>query len=90
MIQWARDVPTSTEWYRRFLDRDPLPYVTAYFRLDEGSYLILGNAASGTGRGGTGVWFEVDDVLLACEELEKGLAFEGPPCSESRPGCWRH
>ncbi len=42
--------------------------------------LILAPATPGTGRGGTGVWFEVESVDAAYQELQaQGFTFNGLP-----------
>ena len=80
IVQWCADVETSAEWYARFLGIEPTPYVAPYFQLDGAGYVILAPSAPGTGRGGTGVWFEVDDVDAAYEERqEHGFDFNEAP-----------
>ena len=81
VLQWVSDVPAATAWYRDFLGVEPTPYDTTYFKFSEHCYLILGQASPGTGRGGTGVWFEVADVDAAFAELKaRGYTFnEGEP-----------
>lgn len=42
--------------------------------------MILAPASEGTGRGGTGAWFEVADVMSAYpERVEQGYEFNEPP-----------
>lgn len=80
VFQWVDDIPAATEWYRRLLGVDPSPYEAPFFKFEEHCYLILGQAVPGTGRGGTGVWFEVDDVDARYEELRaEGFAFNEEP-----------
>lgn len=80
VVQWCSDVEASKAWYTRLLGLPVTPYEGPYFRFDEGCYLILAPASAGTGRGGTGVWFEVADVEAAYrEKLAGGFAFNEPP-----------
>jgi len=65
---------------RRPARHRPHTYEAPYFRFAEHCYLILGQATPGTGRGGTGVWFEVDDVQAAYSELTaNGYTSNQPP-----------
>lgn len=61
-VQYVADLEASVDWYRRLLDQDPTPYEGPYFPFPGGGYIILHPSTDGTGRGGTGVWFEVDNV----------------------------
>ena len=80
VFQWVSDVEAASRWYARFLQTEPQPYEAPWFPLDGGAYLILGQAAPGTGRGGTGVWFEVEDVDAAyAERVAAGFAFNEEP-----------
>lgn len=80
VLQWVSDMPRATDWYARFLGIDPTPYEAPFFEFEEQCYLILGQAAEGTGRGGTGVWFEVDDVDARFAELQsEGFVFNESP-----------
>ena len=64
----------------RFLGIEPTPYEGPYFKFDEHAYLILAQGAPGTGRGGSGVWFEVENVQVSYEELRaKGFEFNEAP-----------
>ena len=80
VIQFVADVEASTRWYADFLGVEPTPYEGAYFNFDEHCYLILAPASEGTGRGGTGAWFEVADVTAAyAERVAQGYAFNEAP-----------
>lgn len=80
VFQWASDPAVSTSWYTRLLGIEPTPYVAPFFRFGEHCYLIIGQAAPGTGRGGTGVWFEVENVDRSYAELRaEGFVFNEPP-----------
>ena len=63
VVQFCADVDASTRWYAALLGIEPTPYETTYFKFGAGSgYLILASASPETIHGGSGVWFEVDDV----------------------------
>jgi catechol 2,3-dioxygenase-like lactoylglutathione lyase family enzyme len=80
VVQFVRHPEQAKAWYTRFLGIEPTPYVGPYFKCDEHAYLILAPCAPGTGRGGTGVWFEVEDVQESYEELRaKGFDFNEEP-----------
>lgn len=80
VVQFVSDPARAGEWYTRLLGVAPTPYGAPYFRFGEGAYLILAPSASGTGRGGTGVWFEVEDVEQAYRQLTAdGFVFNEPP-----------
>jgi predicted enzyme related to lactoylglutathione lyase len=83
VVQFCSDVARSTSWYSKLLGEQPTPYETTYFRFGSGSgYLILAPAAPGTVHGGSGVWFEVDDVDAAHAALvADGFAFNEAPFS---------
>ena len=79
-IQWVSDVEASSRWYADFLGVEPTPFEAPYFRFDGQCYLILAPSAAGTGRGGSGVWFEVEDVEAAYRERrERGYTFNEEP-----------
>ena len=80
-VQFCADVAASTDWYTRFLEVAPTPYETTYYRFGLGSgYLILAPAAEGTPHGGTGVWFEVADVVEAYTAKQaEGFVFNEEP-----------
>ncbi len=87
VFQWVDDIEAATAWYARLLGVEPTPYEAPYFKLDSGAYLILGQAAPGTGRGGTGVWFAVDDVDAAFAELKaQGFSFNEAAPFDIPPG----
>ncbi|MEX2247606.1 MAG: VOC family protein [Dehalococcoidia bacterium] len=80
VLQWVADPEASARWYADLLGVEPTPYQAPYFRFSEHAYLILAQSAPGTGRGGTGVWFEVENVDEAHAELTaRGYAFNEPP-----------
>ena len=80
VFQWVADPQQSARWYAGLLGVEPTPYEAPYFKFAEHAYLILGQAAEGTGRGGTGVWFEVDNVDEAYRDLRaRGFAFNSEP-----------
>ena len=80
VIQWVADPEASSRLYQKLLGVPPTPYMAPYFRINEGAYLILAPAAEGTGRGGTGVWFEVEDVDKAYAQWrDEGLQFNEEP-----------
>ncbi len=87
VLQWVTDVERSKLWYADLLGIEPTPYDTAYFKFAEHAYLILGPAAEGTGRGGTGVWFEVENVDAAYRELSgRGYKFNETTPFDIPPG----
>jgi predicted enzyme related to lactoylglutathione lyase len=80
VIQFVSDPAASSRWYARLFGIEPTPYGAPYFKFDEHAYLILAPGKPGTGRGGTGAWFEVESVDEAYRELQgKGFAFNEPP-----------
>ncbi len=80
VFQWVADPEASARWYADLLGFEPTPYEAPYFKFAEHAYLIFGPAVEGTGRGGTGIWFEVEDVDEAYRELrERGYAFTSEP-----------
>ena len=80
IFQWVSDLDASTAWYRDFLGRNPVPYALPMFPLGESTFLALAPGAPGTGRGGTGVYFEVDDTDEAYAELKaRGYQFNEEP-----------
>lgn len=80
VLQWFADVDASTRWYSDFLGLDVIEYAAPFFKFAEHAYLILAPSAPGTGRGGTGVWFEVDSVDDAYAELSgRGYSFNEEP-----------
>jgi predicted enzyme related to lactoylglutathione lyase len=80
VVQFVSDPARSARWYADFLGIEPTPYEGPYFKFDEHAYIILASASPGTGRGGSGVWFEVESVDAAYEELRaRGYEFNEPP-----------
>ena len=80
VLQWVSDPQVSSQWYAHLLGIAPTPYDVPYFKFAEHAYLLLAQAAPGTGRGGTGVWFEVESVDTAYQELQaQSFTFHGPP-----------
>ena len=80
VLQWVSDPQASSQWYARLLGITPTSYEVPYFKFAEHAYLLLSQAAPGTGRGGTGVWFEVESVDTTYQELQaQGFTFNGPP-----------
>ena len=80
VVQWCSDVGRSSEWYGRLLGFGPTPYEAPYFQFDGPGYLILAPSSPGTGRGGSGVWFEVESVDEAYRErLADGFQFNEEP-----------
>ena len=80
VVQWCSDVERSSEWYGRLLGFAPTAYEAPYFQFDGAGYLILAPSSPGTGRGGSGVWFEVESVDEAYRErLADGFEFNEEP-----------
>lgn len=80
VVQFVSDPERSKAWYAEFLGVEPTPYEGPYFKFDEHAYVILAPSAPGTGRGGSGVWFEVPSVDEAYAELTaRGYTFNEPP-----------
>ena len=69
VLQFCVDPEKSAEWYRDFLGLETTPYAGPLFALGDGVTLFLAPGSPGTGRGGTGVYFEVDSVDEAYREL---------------------
>jgi hypothetical protein len=59
VVQFCVDPEKSQAWYADFLGLETTKYPAPLFVL-EGSSLLLAPAAPGTGRGGTGVYFNVE------------------------------
>jgi predicted enzyme related to lactoylglutathione lyase len=79
-VQYVTDLDASVDWYRRLLDQDPTPYEGPYFPFPDGGYLILHPCTDSTGRGGTGVWFEVADVDDTYQrKISEGFVFNEKP-----------
>jgi catechol 2,3-dioxygenase-like lactoylglutathione lyase family enzyme len=80
VVQFCVDPEASRDWYPRFLGIESTPYDGPHFHFGEHAYLILASAAAGTGRGGSGVWFEVENVEEAYRErLAQGFTFNEEP-----------
>lgn len=80
VVQFVNDPQASAKWYADFFGIEPTPYEGPYFKFDEHAYVILAPSSPGTGRGGSGVWFEVEDVEAAYRELTaRGYTFNEAP-----------
>src|SRR4029434_4931053 len=80
VLQWVSDPQASSQWYARLPGITHTRYDVPYFKFAEHAYLLLSQATPGTGRGGTGVWFEVESVDTTYQELQaQGFTFNGPP-----------
>jgi catechol 2,3-dioxygenase-like lactoylglutathione lyase family enzyme len=80
IVQFVSDPEKSQRWYADLLGVEATPYVGPYFKFDEHAYLILAQSSPGTGRGGSGVWFEVESVDDAYRELTaRGYTFNEAP-----------
>ncbi len=80
VVQYVADPEASARWYAQVLGVEPTPYAAPYFQFGEHAYLILASATPGTGRGGSGVWFEVESVAETYRELlEAGFEFNETP-----------
>jgi len=87
VLQWVSDPQKIAAWYCDFLGVELTPYDAPYIKFSEHAYVIFAPASSGTGRGGTGVWFEVDDVDAAFKELTaRGYKFNEPEPFDIPPG----
>jgi predicted enzyme related to lactoylglutathione lyase len=79
ILQFCVDLERSRAWYEDFLGVKAVAYGGGLFWLG-GTAVHLAQAAPGTGRGGTGVYFHVDDVDAAYQELRaRGYAFNEAP-----------
>lgn len=80
VVQYVSALDRAVSWYTRLLDQEPTPYEGPYFPFPGGGYIILHPSAAHTGRGGTGVWFEVDDVDgIYRRKLGEGFEFNEEP-----------
>ena len=68
-IQFVSDLEASKAWYADLLGVEPTVYEAPFFKFDEHACVILAPSAAGTGRRGTGIWFEVENVDAAFQEL---------------------
>jgi catechol 2,3-dioxygenase-like lactoylglutathione lyase family enzyme len=80
-VLFCSDVAASTRWYTKLLGVEPTPYETTYYKFGPGSgYVILAPAGPETKHGGTGIWFEVDNVDSVYAELSRqGFVFNEAP-----------
>jgi predicted enzyme related to lactoylglutathione lyase len=79
VVQFCLDPERSKAWYAEFLGLETRTYPAPLFVL-EGSTLLLAPGSPGTGRGGTGVYFNVESVDQAYKELtERGYRFNEEP-----------
>ena len=79
IVQFCLDMEKSKAWYGDFLGLQAVDYGGGLFALD-GTTLLLAPASPGTGRGGTGVYFQVDNVDEAFKELtDRGYRFNEEP-----------
>ena len=80
VMQYAIDLEASKAWYADFPGVEASPFDLPMFEWGDGCSLLLASASEGTGRGGTGVWFAVEDVQSAYEELVgRGYSFNEEP-----------
>ncbi len=80
VMQYVADVEKSIAWYEDLLgtkvERGELPALS----WGDGAIVTFAPSEAGTGRGGTSVWFSVDDVVAAYAELKgRGYAFNEEP-----------
>ena len=64
VMQYAIDLEASKAWYADFPGVEASPFDLPMFEWGDGCSLLLASASEGTGRGGTGVWFAVEDVAV--------------------------
>ena len=80
VMQYVADLDASKAWYQDFLGVEPTAFDIPLFQIGEGASLFLAPSAPGTGRGGTAVWFSVEDVVGAYEERKRrGYEFNEEP-----------
>ncbi len=80
VMQYAMDLDASKAWYADFLGVEPEDFQLPMFAWGDGAQLLIAPASPETGRGGTGVWFEVEDVRAAYEERKaRGYTFNEEP-----------
>jgi predicted enzyme related to lactoylglutathione lyase len=78
ILQFCADPEKSKAWYADFLGTTP--YAGPMFVLDGNTTLFLAPGSPGTGRGGTGVYFQVASVDAAYKELTaRGYRFNEEP-----------
>ena len=79
VVQFCVNPAKSQAWYADFLGVETTPYPSPLFVL-AGVTLLLAPGAPGTGRGGTGVYFHVESVDEAYQELTaRGYRFNEEP-----------
>jgi predicted enzyme related to lactoylglutathione lyase len=79
ILQFCLDMERSKNWYEDFLGLKAVAYGGGLFVFD-GTTLHLAPGSPGTGRGGTGVYFHVEDVDAAYKELTaRGYKFNEVP-----------
>lgn len=87
VVQFVSDPEASKRWYADVLGIEPTPYEGPYFKFDEHAYVVLVQSSPGTGRGGSGVWFEVENVEDAYRELSaRGYKFNEDKPFDIPPG----
>ena len=81
VVQFCSDPEASARWHAEFFGVEATPDGGPYFCFEQGpGYVILAPAAAGTGRGGSGVWFEVESVDEAyAQRTAAGYAFNEEP-----------
>lgn len=79
-MQYVSDPEAAVRWYADLLGMQPTPFPLPMFEWGEGARLLLAPSAPGTGRGGTSVWFAVEDVRATYAEGQaKGYGFNEEP-----------
>lgn len=79
-MQYVSDPEASVRWYADLLGIETSPFPLPMFDWGDGARLMISPSAPGTGRGGTSVWFAVDDVSATyAEALGKGYVFDEEP-----------
>ena len=79
-MQYVSDPEASVQWYSDLLGIGVTPFPLPMFEWGDGARLMLAPSAPGTGRGGTSVWFQVDDVRATYDEARsQGYAFNEEP-----------
>src|SRR5262245_26366631 len=80
VLQFCVDPEKSKAWYADLLGLETTAYPAPLFTLDGDTSLLLAPGTPGTGRGGTGVYFHVESVDEAYQELkERGYTFNEEP-----------
>jgi predicted enzyme related to lactoylglutathione lyase len=79
-IQFCVDLEVSQKWYTDFLGKEPTPYDAPLYTFGDNAAVMLAPGAPGTGRGGTGLYFAVEDVVTTYNELKgRGYVFNEEP-----------